>query len=154
MRVSQIRDQLQELGEIMSNKEMTIVVLNALLDEWGNFMSSIYGKKEATPFSEQWSLCKIEETRLKAKSDVGSSEQTQAYATMARKKGKFGKFDPRKKKEIGMPKIQCYECNEYGHFKRNCPKLKKDNKKRMERNEAHVTEEVESEKRKTKEEVK
>ena len=65
MRVSQIRDQLQELGEIMSDKEMTTVVLNALPDEWGNFISSIYGKMEATPFNELWSLCKIEETRLK-----------------------------------------------------------------------------------------
>lgn len=51
MRVSQIRDQLKELGVIMSDKEMTTVVLNALLDEWGNFVSSIYGKKETTPFN-------------------------------------------------------------------------------------------------------
>lgn len=70
MRVSQIIYQLQELGEILSDKEMTVVVLNALLDEWGNFVSSIFGKKEATPFCELWSLCKIEETRLKAKSDI------------------------------------------------------------------------------------
>jgi len=50
MRISEIRDRLQDLGEIMSYKEMTTVVLNALLEEWGNFTSSIYGKKEATPF--------------------------------------------------------------------------------------------------------
>lgn len=56
MRVSEIRDQLQELGEIMSDKEMTTIVLNALPEEWGNFTSSIYGKKEATPFIELWSL--------------------------------------------------------------------------------------------------
>ena len=31
------------------------------------------------------------------------------------------------------------KCNEYGNFKRNCPKLKKDKKKRKERNVAHVT---------------
>lgn len=61
---------------------------------------------------------------------------------MARKKGKLGKFDPWKKKKFDMSKIQCYECNEYGNFKRNCPKLKKDNKKRSDRNEAHITEEV------------
>lgn len=42
-----------------------------------------------------------------------------------------------------MSKIQCYGCNEYGHFKiLNCPKLKKDNKNRKEKNEAHVIEEV------------
>ena len=59
----------------MSDKEMTIIVHNALVEEWSNFTSSIYGKKEATPFNELWSLCKIEETRLKEKINVESSEQ-------------------------------------------------------------------------------
>jgi len=85
MRVSEIRDQLQELGEIMSDKEMIIVVLNALLEEWGNFVSSIYGKNEVSPFNELWSLFKIEEIELKAKNDVGSNEQVQTFAAMARR---------------------------------------------------------------------
>jgi len=59
----------------MSNKEMTTVVLNALLEEWSNFTSSIYGNKEANPFKDLWSLCKIEKTRVKAKTDVGSNEK-------------------------------------------------------------------------------
>ena len=86
MKISKIRDQLQDLGEIMPDKEMTTIVLNALLEEWGNFISIIYRKKEATPFKYLGSLCKIEETRLKEKSDVGSNEQTQAYAAMAKEK--------------------------------------------------------------------
>lgn len=77
---------------------------------------------------------------------------------MVRKKGKFGKFESQKKfqKKINMSKIQCYECNEYGNFKRNCPILKKDNKKIKERNKARVTKEVEEPKKKKtkKEEVK
>ena len=56
MRVLEIRDQLQVLGEIMSDKKMTTIVLNALLEEWSNFTSSIYGKNEATPFNEIWLL--------------------------------------------------------------------------------------------------
>ena len=120
---------------------MTTMVLNALLQEWGNFTSSIYGKKEATPFRDLWFLCKIEESRLKEKSDVGSSEQNQAYATMTKRKGKFGKFGPLKKKR-NKAKIQCYGCQEYGHYKRDCPKIKKGNNKR-EREEVHITEAVE-----------
>lgn len=53
---------------------MTTVVLNSLPEEWGNFTSSIYAKKESTLLNELWSLCKIEETRLKAKDDVESKE--------------------------------------------------------------------------------
>ena len=70
MRVSEIRDQLQELGEVMFDNKITAMLLNALPEEWGNFTSSLYGKKEATPFLDLWSLCKIEETRLKAKADT------------------------------------------------------------------------------------
>lgn len=59
MRISKIMAQLQDLGEVMSNIEMTTVVLNALPEEWGNFTSSIYGNKEATPFQDLCSLCNI-----------------------------------------------------------------------------------------------
>ena len=92
MRISEIKDQLQDLGEVMFDREMATVLLNALPEEWGNFTSSIYGKKEATPFQDLWSLCKIEESRLKAKSDVGAGEQNQAYAAMTKRKGQFGKL--------------------------------------------------------------
>lgn len=118
-----MRDQLQELGEVMSDREMTTVVLNALPEDWGNFTSSIYAKKEATTVSEMWSRCRTEETRLKAKEDVGSKEQ--AFATMAKRKGKFGKFGPRRTNNKDMSKIQCFGCQEYGHYKRNCPKLRR-----------------------------
>ena len=51
-----------------------------------------------------------------------------------------------------MAKVQCYGCQEYGHYKRDCPKLKKDNTKRG-REEANITEEVEeAEKKKSKKE--
>ena len=40
-----MRDQLQELGEVMSDREMTTVVLNALPEEWGNFTFNIYAKE-------------------------------------------------------------------------------------------------------------
>lgn len=47
-----------------------------------------------------------------------------------------------------MSKVQCYGCQEYGHYKRYCSKLKKDNNKI---NEAHITNEVEvPEKKKSK----
>ena len=55
-------------------------------------------KKEATPFQDIWSLCKIEETRLKSKADTISSDRNQAFASMSKKKGRFGKFGPQNKR--------------------------------------------------------
>ena len=123
MKISEVRDQLQELGEIMFERERTIIVLNALPKDWGNSKSSIYAKKEATTLNEKWYLCKTKETRLEAKEDVGSKEQ--AFAIMAKRMGKFGKFGPRRTNNKDMSKIQCYGCEEYGQHKRNCPKLKR-----------------------------
>ena len=45
MRVSEIRDQIQELGEIISNKEMTIIVLNALPKEWVALHQASMGRR-------------------------------------------------------------------------------------------------------------
>jgi len=116
MKIYEMRDQLQELGEVMSDIEMTTVVLNALPKDWGNFTSSIYAKKEATTLSEMWSLCRTKETKLKAKEDVGSKEQ--AFSTMAKRKGKFGKFGPRRTSNKYMSKSKCFGCQEYEHYKK------------------------------------
>ena len=59
MRVSQIRDQLQELGEVMFDREMTTIVLNAMSNECGKFVSNMYGKKETIPFNDLQSLSQI-----------------------------------------------------------------------------------------------
>ena len=60
---------------------------------------------------------------------------------MTKGKGKFGKFGPQKKRK-NMAKVQFYRCQEYGHYRRDCPKLKRDNNKRN-KEEAHITEEME-----------
>lgn len=71
MKISQMRYHLQDLGEVMSDIEMTTLVLNALPKDWGNFKSSIYSKKEATTLFEMWSLCRTKETILKEKEECG-----------------------------------------------------------------------------------
>jgi len=37
MKIFEMMDQVQELGEVMPDREMTTVVLNALPEAWGNF---------------------------------------------------------------------------------------------------------------------
>jgi len=62
--------------------------------------------------------------------------------------GKFRKSGSWEKKR-DMSKIQCYECQEHGQYKRDSLKVKKDNKRGREG--AHIAKEVEeAEKKKSK----
>jgi len=45
MRILEIRDQLQDLGEIMFDKEMTTVVLNTLLEEWATSLKVLWEER-------------------------------------------------------------------------------------------------------------
>ena len=71
---------------------------------------------------------------------------------MAKRKEKFGKFDPWRTNNKDMSKIQCFGCQEYRHYKRNCPKLKKDNNNKRKREETHMNHKVKEEEKKQKKE--
>lgn len=79
MKVTHLRDHLQGLGELISDSEVTICVLNALPPEWSSFATIIYFKKILNPFDELWCQCILEESRIKVKYDIGSDEQSQAF---------------------------------------------------------------------------
>lgn len=57
MRVSQLRDHLQGLGEPITGSEVTICVLNALPPKWSSLATIIYSKKDSTPFDDLWTQC-------------------------------------------------------------------------------------------------
>ena len=88
---SQIKGQLQDQGEMVSNNEMISVILNALIDEQRNLMST--REEEVIPFIKLWSLCKVEEDGMKKESDKRSDRREQL---VTRWKGKFGKFEEEK----------------------------------------------------------
>lgn len=138
MKISQLRDQLQRLGEVIFDSQITTCVLNALPSEWRSFATSLYSRKDTTPFDEIWVQCILEETRNKAKDDTKSNEKSQAFVVKSNKKKEtFGKS----KGKLDISKLQCFGCNAYGHFKRDFPNKK--NNKRQERSGAHITEEKE-----------
>lgn len=83
---------------------MIFFILNALTNEQGNLIST--KEEEFIPFIKLWSLCKVEEDRLKKLSNKRSDEMDQVVTKI---KGKLGKFGPQKKKK-NMAKEQCYKC--------------------------------------------
>jgi hypothetical protein len=67
VRISQLRDQLQAIEEIISEKELVNIVLNGLPKTWDAFAASMNTRKEYPTFEELWTCCAQEESRINAK---------------------------------------------------------------------------------------
>jgi hypothetical protein len=57
VRISQLRDQLQAIEEIISEKELVNIVLNGLPKTWDAFAASMNTRKEYPTFEELWTCC-------------------------------------------------------------------------------------------------
>jgi hypothetical protein len=141
VRISQLRDQLQAIEEIISEKELVNIVLNGLPKTWDAFAASMNTRKEYPTFEELWTCCAQEESRISAKEKPQKKYDDQAFTARFknfRNKRKFGsRRKPNQEKDIS--EVQCFNCRKYGHYKNHCPELKK----RKEKHEASIAEEKE-----------
>lgn len=89
MRISQSRDQLQAIDEIIPKKEIMTTPLNCLPKSWDSFAVGICVRKEAPKFDDLWTVCTLEESRLVSRGKIQRSEEgdSQAYATYFKKVG-------------------------------------------------------------------
>jgi hypothetical protein len=141
VRISQLRDQLQAIEEITLEKELVNIVLNGLPKTWDAFAASMNTRKEYPTFEELWTCCAQEESRINTKEKPQKKYDDQAFTTRFknfRNKRKFGsRRKPNQEKDIS--EVQCFNCRKYGHYKNQCPELKK----RKEKHEASIAEEKE-----------
>jgi hypothetical protein len=141
VRISQLRDQLQAIQEIISEKELVNIVLNVLPKMWDAFVASMNTRKEYLTFEELWTCCAQEESRISAKEKPQKKYDDQAFTSRFknfRNKRNFGsRRNPNQEKDIS--EVQCFNCRKYGHYKIHCPELKK----RKEKHEASIAEEKE-----------
>jgi hypothetical protein len=61
VRISQLREQIQAIEEIISEKELVNIVLNGLPKTWAAFAASMNIRKEYPTFEELWTSCAQEE---------------------------------------------------------------------------------------------
>jgi hypothetical protein len=57
VRIPQLRDQIQAIEEIVSEKELVNIVLNGLPNTWDAFSASMNTRKEYPTFEELWNFC-------------------------------------------------------------------------------------------------
>jgi hypothetical protein len=97
IRISQLRDQLQAIEEIISEKELVNIVLNGLPKTWDEFATCMNTRKEYPTFEELWTCYAQEESRISAKEKFQRKDDYQAYTTNFKKFKNKKKFDLRKK---------------------------------------------------------
>lgn len=137
MRVSQLRDQLQAIDEIIPEKELVTTTLNCLLESWDSFALRICARKESPNFDELWIACTQEESRHMLREKIQRSKEgdSQAYVAHFKKGGGRKKFSFQRRSEGRRPegriyapqgkrdmsKIKCYHSHKFGHYRSDCP---------------------------------
>jgi hypothetical protein len=136
VKISQLRDQLQVIEEIISKKELVDIVLNGLPKTWDAFAASM-NTKEYPTFEELWTCCAQEESRISAKWKPQKQYDDQAFTARFKNFRNKRKFERKPNQKKDMSEIQCFNCRKYGPYKNHCHELKK----RKETHEASVAEE-------------
>ena len=81
VRISQLRDQLQAIEEVISKKELVNIVPNDLHKTWDAFAAKINTRKEYPTFEELWTCCAQEESRISVKEKPQKKYDDQAFTT-------------------------------------------------------------------------
>jgi hypothetical protein len=137
MKISEIKEQLETIGEIMFDRELFLSTLNNLPKHCEPFIQSISGRESLQTFDRLWTYCTQEELRLRNRGVEDSPEQNHALALHTKKGGRFKRnfrktfkyekysSNPGYNQRRDVSEIQFFRCDKYGHYARNCPIRKK-----------------------------
>ena len=153
-KVSQIKEQLEAVDEMVENGEIVMTTLNGLPRSWDSFIQGICARKKLISFNKLWEECSQEGARLVAREEkMGNEDQALTAHTKGskfkRERSHNKKHSHPHHKNKDLSNVQCFECNEKGHFASDCPNRKKDNnfnnkkKKNNRRYHAHVADDDE-----------
>ena len=106
--VSQIKEQLEAIGDTIEEAELVMTTLNGLPRSRESFIQGICSRRRLTRFSRLWEDCTQEEARLAAREEKLGDEENQALATHTRK-GKSKKEVHSHKKPRGLKKTHKFK---------------------------------------------
>ena len=84
-RVSQIKEQIEAIGDSVEEAKLVMTTMNGLPRSWGPFIQGICSRRNPTKFRKLWEDFTQEEARMEAKEKKLGDEKNQALASHARK---------------------------------------------------------------------
>eukprot|EP00253_Pinus_taeda_P002446 PITA_02446 len=123
MRITEIKNDLISIREVIVDRELTLIALGGLPREWHVFNNTILNNDEILGFEESLTRCSQEETRMMELDMHSNRNEPNAFFAHAKKKNNAGS----KKQCQGGPgfkngrKGRCFICNKFGHYARECP---------------------------------
>eukprot|EP00253_Pinus_taeda_P004195 PITA_04195 len=122
-RITEIKNDLLSIGEVILDRELTITTLGGLPSEWYIFRTTLLINDRISGFEELMSRCIHEETRMVEQEMLSNRDNLPAFFCHAKRRNNSGskghfKGKPRLK---GGRKGRCFVCNKFGHYARECP---------------------------------
>jgi len=122
MRITKIKNDLS-IGEVIANRELTLISLGGLSHEWHVFNITILNNNRIPSFAKLLTRCSQEETRMMEMDMPSNRNEPTAFSMHAKKNNNAGS----KKQCQGRLRLKngrkgrCFICNKFGHYDKKCP---------------------------------
>jgi len=127
MRIIKNKNDLLSIGEVVGDRELTLIALGGLTREWDVFNTTILNNDRIPGFDELFARCSQEEIRMMERDKPSNGNNPTAFSAHAERKNNAGRrrqgqgFKPGFKEER---KRRCFNCNKFGYFARQRPHKK------------------------------
>lgn len=134
MKITELKDQLNAIGDSIENKDLVMLAMNGLPHSWESFIQGISRRNELPKFDRLRADRIQEECRLEVRGFGRKSHHEEDYVLTAhtsKRRGRKGNFKrnrdrnfdsaPESKKRKDLSRVQCFRCDKFGHFARECP---------------------------------
>jgi hypothetical protein len=123
-RITQVRDELGAVGEVITDGELVRTTLNGFSEKWNTFVKGVVSRENRPNWERLWDDFIQEETHEEAlcsRQSKGEENEENVALVAAKKKDKKSSHGEKK----DMSKVRCYACRELGHYAGQCPNKKK-----------------------------